>query len=224
MGPSPATSNGFVALHPHGILSLAIGFSLFVTVLSRPAHAQSTIRNPGVHPDYVVEIEPHALFAPFDPPGNTIGTGLGAGLRLTIPIVKNGFIGTINNSVGISFGFDWLHYSSGHDVAVGPCARWIAGPNNTLICAQVAGPDGGPANYVFLPVAMQWNFWLHEKFSVFGEPGLVVYYRKAKYESDGNVGLAPMFDIGGRWHFADKAALTLRFGYPTFSLGVSFLL
>jgi hypothetical protein len=31
-------------------------------------------------------------------------------------------------------------------------------------------------------------------------------------------------DVGGRWHFSDIASLTFRFGYPTFSLGVSFFL
>ncbi len=224
MGLSPATKLRSLRFRRGAILAFAVEFGLFATILSRPARAQSTIRNPGTHPNYAVELEPHALLGPFDPPGATIGTGLGAGLRATIPIVKNGFIETINNSVGISFGFDWLHYSSGHDVAVGPCARYIIGPNNTLICAQVAGPYGGPANYVYFPVALQWNFWLHEKFSAFGEPGFVVYYRKAQYEPNSNVGLAPLFDVGGRWHFSDVAALTFRFGYPAFSLGVSFFL
>ena len=179
--------------------------------------------HPGEHIDYAVELEPHFVAGPFDPPGNTTGTGLGAGLRATIPIVKNGFISTINNSVGVTFGFDWLHYS-GQDVVVGPCAQWIAGPNGTRICTQVAGPTAGPANYVYLPVGLQWNFWLHEQFSVFGEPGLVVYYRNPRYADNSNLGLAPLFDIGGRWHFAKPAALTFRLGYPTFSLGVSFFL
>jgi hypothetical protein len=159
-----------------------------------------------------------------DPPGDTHGTGLGAGLRVTIPIVHNGFVQTINNSVGLSFGFDWLHYTSGRDTSVGPCARWIAGPDNARICVQVAGLSGAPANYIFLPLALQWNFWLHRRFSAFGEPGVVIYHRNAEYEPDSQVGLAPLFDIGGRWHFSDFAALTFRFGYPTFSLGVSFLL
>lgn len=191
---------------------------------SEAAHAQSIIRNPGAHLKYLVELEPHALVAPMDPPGDTRGTGFGAGLRVTIPIVQNGFVQTINNSVGISFGLDWLHYSSGHEVSVGPCGRWIAGPDNTRICTQVAGPSWSPANYVFLPLAMQWNFWLHQRFSAFGEPGLVIYHRKGEFEPAGEFGLAPLFQVGGRWHFSDVAALTFRFGYPTFSLGVSFLL
>jgi hypothetical protein len=198
--------------------------SLAIATLSRPAFAQSIIRNPGAHPQYVLELEPHLLLGPTDPPGNTVGTGVGAGLRATIPIVQNGFVQTINNSVGISFGFDWLHYTSGRDVAVGYCGRWILGPNNTRICTQLAGPSTAPANYIFLPVAMQWNFWLLKQLSVFGEPGFVIYHRKAEFEPDSSFGVAPLFQLGGRWHFSDIASLTFRFGYPTFSLGVSFLL
>ena len=207
----------------HCAVGLASATSIALIFQAQSGSAQGLIRHPGEHIDYSVELEPHVAFGPFDPPGNTNGTGLGLGMRATIPIMKNGFVSTINNSVGVSFGFDWLHYS-GQDVVVGPCARWVAGPNNTLICVQVAGPGVGPANYVFLPVAMQWNFWLHQKFSVFGEPGLVIYYRKPTYFENSGVGLAPMLDIGGRWHFARPAALTFRFGYPVFSLGVSFFL
>ena len=206
------------------MLNLTITMVLGAALSSSPAFAQSTIRNPGAHPNYVVELEPHALVGPMDPPGNTRGTGLGAGLRVTIPIVQNGFIQTINNSVGISFGLDWLHYGAGREVSVGPCGRWIAAPGNERICVQVANPYGAPANYVFLPAALQWNFWLHRRFSAFGEPGFVIYHRKATYEPEGEFGLAPLFQVGGRWHFADVAALTFRFGYPTFSLGISFLL
>ena len=35
--------------------------------------------------------------------------------------------------------------------------------------------------------------------------------------------LGPVFSAGGRYHFTDSLALTMRIGYPTFSLGVSFL-
>jgi hypothetical protein len=32
-----------------------------------------------------------------------------------------------------------------------------------------------------------------------------------------------VFNAGGRFHFNDSLALTMRVGYPSFSLGVSFL-
>jgi hypothetical protein len=65
---------------------------------------------------------------------------------------------------------------------------------------------------------MQWNFWLSRRWSVFGEPGLMVRNR------DGDFGVSPfVLYAGGRLRFSDNIALTARIGYPTFSLGASFL-
>ena len=84
---------------------LLVVFVAFGT--AQDAHAESIIKSPGDHPKYHVELEPHVL----------LGwarlyqdNGLGIGGRFTIPIVDNGFVKTINNSVGISFGLDWLRY------------------------------------------------------------------------------------------------------------------
>jgi hypothetical protein len=33
----------------------------------------------------------------------------------------------------------------------------------------------------------------------------------------------PIFMAGGRYHFTERIALTMRVGYPWFALGVSFL-
>ena len=71
---------------------------------------------------------------------------------------------------------------------------------------------------VRLPVVMQWNFWLTERWSVFGEPGLLLDLHKNKTK--------PRLALfaGGRFHFSDAVALTMRVGYPTASVGVSFFL
>ena len=58
----------------------------------------------------------------------------------------------INNSVAIGFGLDLLHYDS--------C--WYNAP-----CS---------ANYIHIPVVMQWNFYVAQRWSVFGEPGLVIFH------------------------------------------------
>jgi hypothetical protein len=187
------------------------------------AFARSTIREPNAHPNYHVELEPHLVFGPYDPPREPTGEGIGLGLRVTIPILENGFIPRINNSVGISFGFDWLHYW-GDDQTLGACSRWTLGPGNTNICTEVGGQIGGESNYLMFPVAMQWNFWLTDKFSVFGEPGLTIYGEKGVYEHDSHIGVTPLFQVGGRFHFLPKTTLTLRIGYPTLSIGVSGLL
>jgi hypothetical protein len=186
------------------------------------ALAQSTIRQPNAHPSYAVELEPHFVFGVFDPPGLPTGTGLGAGLRATVPILHNGFVPTINNSVGISFGADWVHYY-GDELSVGYCARRVPGPGGTLVCTEVGGPMGGTSNYLYFPLAMQWNFWLTDNFSTFAEPGFAIYYEKARFASSGSAGAAPVFALGGRWHFLRRAMLTFRVGYPVMSLGVSML-
>lgn len=68
-----------------------------------------------------------------------------------------------------------------------------------------------------VPVVMQWNFWLSQNWSVFGEPGgLIDFGKKPKPH--------PAFYAGGRFHFTERITLTMRVGHPTASIGVSFLL
>lgn len=174
------------------------------------ASAESIINNPGDHPSYSVELEPHALLGWAHLYRDT---GFGAGARLSIPIVDNGFIKSINNSVAISFGVDWIRYSGCYyydDRRYG---------------------YGCGASYFVLPAAMQWNFWLTTRWSVFGEPGLYLYhgvfddycderFRGCTHPTRTSVDLA--FYAGGRFHFSDKIALTMRLGYPTSSVGLSF--
>jgi hypothetical protein len=203
------------------LAAIALGLSLFS--MSDAVMAQSTIRQPGAHPQYQAELEPHLLWGPYDPPDAPTGEGLGIGLRATIPVMQNGFVPTINNSIGVSFGVDWLHYW-GNDHALGACSRWELGPGGTNICTEVGGEIGGPSNYLLFPLAMQWNFWLVEKFSAFGEPGLTFYWEKGRYQSNSDFGVTPLLQVGGRWHFMPRSTLTLRIGYPNISLGVSVLL
>jgi len=83
--------------------SLLAASSLAAIGLTAP-HALadvSTIKSPGAHPDYVFEAELHALVAPFDE------LRPGIGFRGTFVIVSNGFVKSINNSVGIGIGADW---------------------------------------------------------------------------------------------------------------------
>ena len=184
--------------------------------LCRAAHAQSTIKQPGERPHYSFEAEPHLVAGLFDPPGFGGGTGLGAGFRGTIELVPNGFISKINNSVGIGFGLDYLRYD-GWQGARGACQRFVTGPSGVPICVQATSIDH--VNYFYIPVVMQWNFWLHRNWSVFGEPGVALYLQ------DGQLEFTPfVLYLGGRYHITDRVTLTMRIGYPSFSLGASFLL
>lgn len=72
----------------------------------------------------------------------------------------------------------------------------------------------------WVPVVLQWNFWLSEHWSVFAEPGVALRFRD-NYEDRG-----PDFTVygGGRYRFGRSVALTLRVGHPAAALGLSFLL
>ncbi len=188
--------------------ALAASLLLTLVMLSDgPARADDTIKRPGDHPAYSVEIEPHLLIG-WGGWGNFYGnSGWGTGVRFGIPIVSNGFIPTINNSVAISFGLDIVHYDC-----------WYRNGN----C---------DANYLDFPVTLQWNFYVAQHWSVFGEPGLFVYHGFLQDCPPGSncgprpsdTGVWPAFFVGGRYHFSNTTALTMRLGFPTFSLGFSFM-
>jgi hypothetical protein len=153
--------------------------AVFMLLLPKSAFAQLTIKQPGNHPMYGFEAEPHIFLAPFD-------DTLGAGFRGTVPVVDNGFIKTINNSVGVGFGVDFSN------------------------------------DHIWFPVVMQWNFFLSDRWSVFGEPGIALHrHQRGRSHTD----IDPLIIYaGGRLHFNDTLALTLRVGRPTVSLGLSILL
>jgi hypothetical protein len=82
------------------------------------------------------------------------------------------------------------------------------------------GIDVAPGNggYFIIPIVMQWNFWISTHWSVFGEPGIALTNGPTQV-------IDPIiFYAGGRYHFTDRIALTIRLGYPDVSVGVSFLL
>jgi hypothetical protein len=200
------------------ILLLPALLASLLLCFASPAQAQSTIKRPGDRPAYTVELEPHLALGLFNPPGWGEGTGLGLGFRGSVELVKNGFIPKLNNSVALGFGLDYLRYDGWHGPR-GYCEERVTGPAGVPICRRISGGGYGDVNYFYLPVVMQWNFWLHRRWSVFGEPGVALYVM------DGHLKFDPfVFYAGGRFHITNNIALTMRIGYPTFSLGVSFLL
>jgi hypothetical protein len=199
--------------------ALATLLGLCILSVCAGAEAQSIIRYPGDHPPYYVELEPHVLLGPFNPPGTGQGTGFGGGGRASIEIVSKGFVPSINDSVAIGFGLDFLHYDGGAVAQRATCVRSVPPPTGgPPVCVEVS-QNGSPTDYMVLPVVMQWNFFLTHKWSVFGEPGLAFYWDDYSW-----LRASPVLYLGGRYHFSDKTALTLRLGYPTFSLGFSFML
>ena len=193
-------------------LGSALCTLLAVSTFQRAAHADTLIiKNPGDHPRYTIELEPHIVLGFIEPPGYAAGTGFGAGFRASIPIVRNGFVPSINNSVAICFGMDFARYGRGDYCVDGErlpdCDR-----------RRAAG-----FNEFYFPVVLQWNFFLSRNWSVFGEPGVALNYHA--WDGPRALDIDPfIFFLGGRYHFSDKVTLTMRIGYPAFSVGCSFLL
>src|SRR5690348_5524691 len=86
-------------------LVAALAFTAALALPGAAAADESIIKNPGDHPSYRFEAEPHGLIG-FGGPFRHGRGELGAGFRGTVIIVDNGFVKTINNSVGITFGGD----------------------------------------------------------------------------------------------------------------------
>jgi len=166
----------------HTAAALAAALAL-VVARDAAADEQLLIKNPGDHPRYTADLEPHVLvgfgdrFAPGGVPG--------LGFRGTMVLVQDGFVKNINNSVGLGVGVDGYFFRGGAGVIV--------------------------------PVVMQWSFWLSTHWAVFGEPGLA-------FQSAGPSVVLPIFAVGGRYHFTERIALTMRIGYQSLSVGVSFYL
>jgi len=199
---------------------------IFLTVCNQ-ALAAGIIKEPGKHPHYSVELEPHFVFT-WDWLPREAQDGLGVGLRASIPFFHNGPIDTINNNMAITFGLDWAHSSF-------PCGPGPAG----------RPPPGYPyyydnyncsSNSYWLPVALQWNFFLTDVISVFGEPGFaIVHSRWNLWEpcppggglceyGHSDTTLRPVFWGGARFLFNDTIGLTVRVGVPSMSVGLSILL
>jgi hypothetical protein len=204
---------------------LAFALALAVVALPGSASAESIIKRPGDHPKYSVELDPHLVIGwggwspgPFD------DEGFGVGFRASIPIVEQGPIKKINNSMAIGFGGDMLFYSD-DDCGYG---RW----NRFDYRYDCSG-----GSLVF-PVVLQWNFWLTDVISVFGEPGLAVRHSwiNVEYPCDNNLldtcdaddsdtDFVPfIFWAGGRFLFSDSVGLTVRLGWPYIGVGASILL
>jgi hypothetical protein len=197
------------ATHPQGatgfsaLLAVVALVALGTVVVATPVRADDTVKHPGDHPAYAFEAEPHVLLGWDDVYASD---GFGVGARFSIPIVDNGFVPSINNSVAIGFGLDLLHYDS--------C--WY-----NAACS---------ANYIHIPVVMQWNFFVAQRWSVFGEPGLVIFHGffedcPPQVNCPGRprvTSLEPALYLGGRYHFNDKMSLTMRVGFPSISVGLSF--
>lgn len=126
------------------------------------------------------------------------GYGPSVGARFAIPIVRQGFVPMINNSVSITFGGDFYWIRLGRD-------RYAAA--------------------VGFPVTLQWRFLFTQKLSAFGEVGVNLFLHPDYIAGDGwrmYPGSWVIAAIGGRYKLNDSVYLVGRVGSPYSSIGVSF--
>jgi hypothetical protein len=73
--------------------------------------------------------------------------------------------------------------------------------------------------WVGVPVALQWNFYLNQSWSVFPELGLALLAGHHHRDRRSDVAVDFLLAVGGRYHWNDRNALVLRVGWP---IGVQF--
>ncbi len=207
--------------------AFAIAAALALVTWSSSASAQ-TIQTPGAHPRYAWDIEPHLVWQ-WDDNHYWDGDAWGLGVRATVPLIDNGPLTRVNNTMGIGFGLDITHRS-------GRCG-WHYYDRRTPVYAYGPGDDCSGTNF-WVPIVMQWNFYFTKSFALFAEPGFAIVHRRWNspaicgavnspgYECDytrSDTDPALLFFIGTRIHFTDSVALTLRIGWPYASVGASLL-
>jgi hypothetical protein len=203
---------------PSGLLPMLCAWLLAGCCMCFAASAHAQIRSPNHHPHYAVELEPHLVLQWTNDPYFG-GDGIGVGFRASIPIIDNGPISSINNSLAIGFGLDWAHF--------GGC-----------------GPYGNSCNAddFWLPIVLQWNFFLTDWFSLFPEFGLAIQHSSLGWAGSipGDcrgvggrnicVANASYTDVdlvlwlGARFAISERVAFTLRLGTPSILIGASFML
>lgn len=155
-------------------------------------------------PAYRYEIEPHFSFGAASVYG---GPGVGAGLRASLPLVA-GHLGRTRDNLALSFGGDFIHYDS-------------------CYFGSYCGAD-----YLLVPVAAQWNIFFHRNVSFLAEAGLYMYKgwrnecefgRGLGCKEPSALGAQPDIAVGGRVRIAENVAFTMRVGYPTMTVGFSFM-
>jgi hypothetical protein len=204
----------------HAVAWLAtLPCALLLSSGSAHAYEQVVIRDWRTPMIYDFEVEPHLVLGTA-PPGPGYGSGAGIGVRGSVVILPEGFLPRVNDSVAVGFGLDIGHYAGSWAINGyrDQCLHYEPGPAGTLVCTDVTS-GGGTYNYFFVPVVMQWNFWLTRHFSAFGEPGIDIYYLGSHGFNFGPAGY-----VGGRVKLTERMTLTGRIGYPTLAIGVSFMM
>ena len=122
----------------------------------------------------------------------------GLGVRVDIPLVREGFLRArgVRDDLSLSPGAELFWWYTPRYEGIG-----------------------------FIPMVMaQWNIYFAQRWSFMLEAGLAVLMGPANWNRDYYASyIAPVGQLGFRWHFSDANALLLRVGWPAgLQLGVTF--
>ncbi len=191
---------------PHATQLVQLTFAS-VALLS-PAFAGADERVVDARPrdvaTYPVEVELHGAIGAENV---YAAAGFGVGARASIPLVAGTLGHRYRENLAVTLGGDFLNYES---------------------CYYAARCG---ANYLLFPLAAQWNVFFGQRWSAYAEAGAFVYegfFDGCVAGSQGcsppsSFGILPTVGLGGRFRVADDVTLIARVGYPTSTLGVSFL-
>ncbi|MDH5673159.1 MAG: hypothetical protein OEZ06_13470 [Myxococcales bacterium] len=140
--------------------------------------------------------------------------GFGVGFRIDIPIVPDGLIDGTDDELALSPGLDLFFWDYSR--------RNYCYINNrgNRVCVDGRYNDGVG---FWIPVPVQWNFYLNEHWSIFPELGLGLIWDEYYGDRDGRMRLRPMLSFGARYHFNNRNALLMRLSWPMgFQIGITF--
>jgi hypothetical protein len=122
-------------------------------------------------------------------------SNVGAGFRADIPAVKGGLVNGVADDLSISVGAELLYFTERNYDGFG----------------------------IWPLVAAQWNFYVHENWSVFPELGIAFWFGPDRDHYWGNGFAAPFLGVGGRYHFSARNALLVRINWPAgLQVGINF--
>lgn len=190
-------------IQPSLATAAALLFGCLTSLWAPPCAAQ--LANPGRHARYHVELEPHLVWQ-WTGDEAARDDGIGLGFRASIPVLDNGPVPTINNNLAVTFGLAWAHFP------------------------ECRGFDDCDEDDIWVPVTMQWNFFLTQMISVFPEVGLGFRHASFAYDDScsrrdcrtSSLEVHPIVLFGARFRLTDMIALVLRLGTPSLNFGVSF--
>jgi len=134
------------------------------------------------------------------------GVGAASGVRFGIPLMENGFIGTLNNAVYLNFGADFY---------------WVQWRDR-------GRGNGWDYNWgMGFPVTLHWEFYFSESWSAFAEIGAQFYVHPEWLHGNGRFEVRQwgqwfIAAVGGSWHITPNFALTVRVGNPYVAAGLTF--